>query len=99
MRGLFSIVGLLLVLAIVGVLAKKQLGSVSASGATGAPSAVTSAAQAAGVVLAPANPAPAGKSGADSLATAQQQSRQLQTQIQQSVDAALAQPRPVADDK
>ena len=41
MRAVFSVVGLVLVLAVVGVLAKKQLGAGVAPQASGAPAAAT----------------------------------------------------------
>jgi len=41
MRAVFSVVGLVLVLAVVGVLAKRQLGAGVAPQASGAPAAVT----------------------------------------------------------
>jgi hypothetical protein len=68
MRGLFGIVGLLLTLAIVGVLVKKQTTPLTAGSA---------------------GPAQSG----------QQQSEQVQTQVKQSIDAALQTPRVVPDDK
>lgn len=68
MRGLLGIVGLLLTLAIVGVLMKKQTAPLSAGSA---------------------GPAQSG----------QQQSDQVQTQVKQSIDAALQTPRAVPDDK
>jgi hypothetical protein len=68
MRGLLGIVGLLLTLAIVGVLVKKQTASLT-GGSGGQP-----------------------QSG-------QLQSEQLQTQVKQSIDAALQMPRNVPDEK
>lgn len=68
MRGLFGIVGLLLTLAIVGVLVKKQTAPL-AGGSTG--------------------PVQSG----------QQQSEQVQTQVKQSIEAAMQTPRAVPDDK
>jgi hypothetical protein len=75
MRAMFSIVGLLVVLATVGFLVKKQLGSQLASQ------------PAAGVPAAPGS------------ATPQEQSRQVQQQVKQSVDSMMQQPRPLPDDK
>jgi hypothetical protein len=68
MRGLLGIVGLLLTLAIVGVLVKKQTASLSG-----------------GAAVQP-------QSG-------QLQSEQLQTQVKQSIDAAMQMPRNVPDEK
>jgi hypothetical protein len=68
MRGLLGIVGLLLTLAIVGVLVIKQTASLSG-----------------GAAVQP-------QSG-------QLQSEQLQTQVKQSIDAAMQMPRNVPDEK
>lgn len=73
MRAVFGVVSLLVVLAIVSVLVKKQMGALTV-------------APPAGIAI------PAG-------ATPQQQSQQIQTQVKQSVDAAMQQARPMPDDK
>lgn len=67
-----GLVGALLALVIVGMLAKKQLGS--------------------GIAVAPAVPA-----GAQAPASAQNP-RQVQEQFEQSLDAAMQQPRAMPDD-
>jgi uncharacterized membrane protein len=74
MRAVFSIVGLLVVLATVGLLVKKQLGTQVAS------------------------PPAAGMPAAGG-ATPQEQSRQVQQQVKQSVENMMQQPRPLPDDK
>ena len=82
MRSIFSVLGLVLVLAIVGFLAKKQLSSVSeiklpeVSGA--APVAVPVA--------------------IDPNASVKQQSQQIQQQVKQAVETATQQARPMPDD-
>ncbi len=81
MRAIFSIVGLLLVVAIVGFLAKSQFGSVSKS--------LSAPLNDSGITLPTTTPG----------ATAQQQSQEIQTQIKQSVDAAMQQTRPMPDEK
>ena len=63
MRSLFGIAGILVTLAIVGLLVKKQLAPV-ASGTS-----------------------------------PQQQSEQTQSQVKQSIEAAMQKPRPMPDDK
>lgn len=84
MRAVFGVLGLLIVLAVVGVLAKKQLGALSV-----APAGMQNPATAAQSVALPAT----------SLgATPQVQSRQIQQQIKQTVEAAMQQPRPMPDD-
>ena len=75
MRAMFSIVSLLLVLAIVGFLVKKQLGSQVAS------------------------PPAIGVPAASGSATPQEQSRQVQQQLKQSVESMMQQPRLSQDDK
>ena len=80
MRGIFSLVGILLALAIVGVLVKKQMGTESvATPGSGA----AAAASAAGVSVPTTTPG----------ATAQEQSLQIQQQVKQSVEATLQTPR------
>ena len=84
MRAIFSIASLLIVLAIVGMLAKKQLGAVSAT----AEPARSSAAQAAGVSLPVTSPG----------ATPQAQSLQIQQDVKQKLEASMqARPMPEAD--
>ncbi len=83
MRAIFSLAGLLIVLAIVGMLAKKQLGAMSVAPVQG------SSAAAAGVSLPAVTPG----------AGVQVQSQQIQQQIKQSVEAAMQQPRPMPDDQ
>lgn len=75
MRAMFSIVSLLVVLAIVGFLVKKQLGSQLTS------------------------PPAAGVPAVSGGATPQEQSRQVQQQVKQSVESLMQQPRPSQDDK
>lgn len=87
MRGLFGVVGLLLVLAIVGLLAKKQLKAVSetkmpamaASAAPGAPSST-------GIQVNPDG-------------NVAQQSQQIQQQFKSMAEAAVQAPRPMPEDK
>lgn len=71
MKAVFSVLSLLVVLAVVGLLAKQQLNP------------------GAGVIT------PSTTVGS----TPQQQSQQIQAQVKQSVDAAMQQARPIADDK
>lgn len=86
MKGGMGLIGLLVVLLIIGVLVKKQLGS------TGQLAAPQPAASAAGVALPGTTPG----------ATVKEQSQQMQQQVKQQVEAALqqgAQQRKEADDK
>jgi hypothetical protein len=85
MKGVFGLVSLLLVLAVVGLLAKKQWSSVSA---IKLPS-----------VTSPANNDAANPPAITPGGTAQQQSMQIQQQIKAAAEAALQQPRPMPDDK
>lgn len=83
MKGLFGFVGLLLALAIVGVLVKKQLGALQQpvpALSVPAPGAGTG------------NPAPPP-------ATVREQSQQIQQQYKQAVEGAMQQARPMPDDK
>ncbi len=83
MRIIFGLLGLIVVLAIVASVAKKQLSAVSQiklPQVTGA---------------AAGTPPPA----ADPNATLQQQSQQIQQQIKQSVENSLQQARPMLDEK
>jgi hypothetical protein len=83
MRGLSGLIGILFVLAVVGVLVKKQLGSTQqAIPALRAPS---EAIGTAGAV--------------DPQANVRLQGQQVQQQVKQAVDAMMQQPRPVPDDK
>ncbi len=82
MRAVFSVLSLLIVLLIVGVLAKKQFGALPV-----VPSQNPSAANA-GVTLPATSPG----------ATPQVQSQQIQRQIKQSVEAAMQQPRPMPEE-
>ena len=80
MRGLFGLVGLLVALAVVGLVVRKQMAAVH----TPVP-----------VLQAPAD----GASSASPVpGNAAAQSRQIQQQVQQALDAAM-QPRPMPDDK
>jgi pectate lyase len=85
MKGVFGLVSLLLVLAVVGLLAKKQWSSVST---ITLPS-----------VTSPANNDAANPPGTTPGGTAQQQSMQIQQQIKAAAEAAVQQPRPMPDDK
>ena len=82
MRGVFGLVGLVVVLAIVGLLAKKQLAAVRAP-LPAVPGAVVSGAGA-------SSPAPAGDVRA--------QSQQIQQQYKQQLESAMQQVRPQPDD-
>lgn len=84
MRAVFGVLSLLVALAVVGVLAKKQLGAVSAAPVK------TLVPDAAG----PALTIPLVSPGA----TPQAQSQQLQ-QIRQAVESTLQQARPMPDDQ
>ena len=84
MRAIFGVLSLLLVLAVVGLLVKKQLTSTQqALPVLTLPAPVSSSADAT-----PAQPA----------GTVQQQSQQIQQQYKQAIDAAV-QARPVPNDK
>jgi hypothetical protein len=83
MRAIFGVLGLVLVLGIVGWLAKTQLASTRQA----VPPMVVPGANSTST---PAS-APA--------ATVRDQSQQLQQQIKQSVEAAMQQSRPMPDDK
>ena len=82
MRSIFGVLGLVLVLAIVGFLAKKQLSSVSAIKLPE----VSGAAPIAQPVAIEPN------------ASVKQQSQQIQQQVKQAVEAATQQARPMPDD-
>ena len=85
MRAIFGVLSLLLVLAVVGLLVKKQLASNQQAipGLT-LPSSASSGAQAAFTKQA---------------ATVQDQSQNVQQQYKQAIDAAMQQPRPEPDEK
>ena len=86
MRGAFGILGLLLVLALVGLLVKKQL-TPSAASRLAPPALVLPGTT--GADVAPATPA----------ATVQSQTQEIQQQYKQALEAAMQQARPVPDDK
>ena len=83
MKGLFGFVGLLLALAIVGVLVKKQLGALQ---------------QPVPALSVPAPGAGAGSPAAPP-ATVREQTQQVQQQYKQAVEGAMQQARPMPDDK
>ncbi len=85
MRAMFGVVGLLLVLLIVGVLAKSQMKAVG-----GGPLPPLSSQS--------ASPAPAGTL-AQPDGNVQQQSQQMQQQFKAMADAAVQTPRAMPDDK
>ena len=82
MKGAFGLVGLLIALALVGVLVKKQLAATQQA----IPALQLPAAQgAAGPDTAPA-------------ATVKQQSQQIEQQYKQAIEGAMQKARPAADD-
>ena len=83
MRIVFGLLGLMVVLAIVSNLAKKQLGAISE----------IKVPQAAGTASGVAPPV------VDPQASVQQQSQQIQQQYKQAIDAAMQQQRAIPDDK
>ena len=83
MRIIFGLFGLVVVLATVATLAKKQLSAVSE----------IKVPQLTGTALGPVPVA------VDPAASVQQQSQQLQQQIKQSVESSLLQARPMPDEK
>ena len=85
MRAIFGVLSLLLVLAVVGLLVKKQLASTQQA----IPALTLPAPTPAGAEPTPTNP----------VATVQQQSQQIQQQYKQAIDAAMQQARPVPDEK
>ena len=85
MRAIFGVLSLLIVVAVVGVLAKKQLGSVSEIKVP--------------AVVAPAasdGPTPPAANPAGNL---QQQSQQIQQQFKAAAEAGMQQARPTPDEK
>ncbi len=83
MKGLFGLVGLLLALAIVGLVVKKQLDATQQI----VPS------------LTPAAAPPGAADPAPPPATVREQSQQVQQQYKQAVEAAMQPVRPVPGDK
>ena len=84
MRSIFSVMSLLLVLVVVGILAKKQLGTTLAAPTN----------QQNTVLVDQSVTLPATSAGA----TPQVQIQQIQQQINRSVEAAMEQTRSVSDD-
>jgi len=82
-KGIFGLVGLLLSLAIVGVLVKKQL---------------TSTQQIVPVSQVPATAGLPSSAGAPAT-TVREQSQQIQQQYKQAIEGAQQQPRSIPDDK
>ena len=90
MRAIFGVLSLLLVLAVVGLLVKKQrASSQQAIPALTLPAPTNSAPTPAGAESAPTKP----------VGTVQQQSQQIQQQYKQAIDAAVEQARPMPDEK
>ncbi|MDD5334475.1 MAG: hypothetical protein PHS32_12105 [Rhodoferax sp.] len=83
MKGIFGLLGLLLCLAIVGVLVKKQL---------------TSTQQMLPALQVPMATDPQG-SASTPAATVREQPQQLQQQYKQALEGALQQPRTIPDEK
>jgi H+/gluconate symporter-like permease len=83
MRIVFGLIGLVVVLAIVATLAKKQLGSVSEIK----------------VPLVTGTASGTAPPTVDPNASLQQQSQQIQQQYKQAIEGALQQSRPMPDDK
>lgn len=90
MRVIFGVLSLLLVLAVVAVLARKQF-SVSPA----IPSAITAAPAGGNAETAEPLPLPAVTPGA----TPEQQSQQFQQQVRQTMEAAMQEPRPMPEAK
>ena len=80
MRAIFGVLSLLVVLMVVGILVKKQLGSTQ---------------QAIPALVVPGAASTANRPEA----TVPEQSQQTQQQLKQSVESALQQARPIADEK
>ena len=85
MRMVFGILGLVITLAVVGMLAKKQLGAVNAIQVPSVSGASGSAAD--------------GNTATSNAATVQQQAVQIQQQYKAAAEAAMQQTRPMPDDK
>ena len=85
MRSIFGVLSLLLVLAVLGLLVKKQL----ASNQQAIPGLTLLAPVSSGAESTPTKP----------VGTVQEQSQQIQQQYKQAIDAAMQQARPVPDDK
>jgi len=83
MKGIFGLMGLLLCLAIVGALVKKQLASTP---------------QIVPAPQVPAATDPQGSASAP-VTTGREQSQQLQQQYKQALEGALQQPRSIPDEK
>lgn len=83
MKGIFGLLGLLLSLAIVGIVVKKQL------------TAAQQIAPIPHVPVAAGSPNPASAPAA----TVREQSQQIQQQYKQAIEGALQQPRGIPDDK
>ncbi|RYF66632.1 MAG: hypothetical protein EOO29_38415 [Comamonadaceae bacterium] len=84
MRAVFGLVGLVVVLAVVGLLAKKQLSAVR----TPVPSLQTTPADSAAAAASSAQPA-----------TVRDQSQQIQQQVKQQVEGLMQQARPMPDEE
>lgn len=89
MRSVFGVLSLLLVVAVIGFLAKKQMSSVNEIKLPD-PSAVSAGNPASSV--SPTNPVSAP-------GNVQQQSQQIQQQFKAAAEAAVQQARPMPDDK
>ena len=90
MRAVFGILSLLLVLAVVGLLVKKQLVSTQqAIPALTLPALASSAPTSSDAGATPPKP----------VATVREQSQQIQQQYKQAMDAAMQQVRPMPDEK
>jgi hypothetical protein len=83
MRAIFGVLGLVVVLGIVGWLAKTQLASTR---------------QAVPSLAVPGTDSPSVPASAPA-ATLREQSQQIQQQVKQSLEAAMQQARPMPDDK
>ena len=85
MRAIFGVLSLLLVLAVVGLLVKKQLVSTQQA----IPALALPAPTSSGAEPMPTQP----------VGTVQEQSQQIQQQYKQAIDAAMQQARPMPDEK
>lgn len=85
MRAIFGVLGLLIALAIVGVLAKKQLATTRQA----VPALAVPAPAGAGITPTPSPPT----------GNVREQSQQIQQQYKNAVESAMQQPRPVPDEK